>query len=94
MQVWETLTGNPVYSYHGHTGLSNVVSAVVWSPDGKRIASGSTDKTVQVWDATTGKNAYTYREHTATVFVVKWSPTEPHIASGSADTTVRIWQAS
>ncbi len=37
-----------LYTYSGHSGP---VDAVVWSPDGKRIASGSVDKTVQVWDA-------------------------------------------
>jgi WD40 repeat protein len=32
----------------------------MWSPDGKRIASGSVDTTVQVWDASTGKVRYIY----------------------------------
>jgi len=36
------------YTYRGH---SDVVYAIAWSPDGKRIASGSFDKTVQVWVA-------------------------------------------
>jgi WD40 repeat protein len=34
-----------------HTGHSSYVSAVAWSPDGTRIASGSSDTTVQVWRA-------------------------------------------
>jgi eukaryotic-like serine/threonine-protein kinase len=90
----EALSGKQVYTYHGHVGLQNVVSAVAWQPDGKRIASGSTDKTVQVWDATTGKHVYAYRGHSGTVYAVEWSPDGGRIASGSADTTVRIWQAS
>jgi WD40 repeat protein len=35
-------------TYRGHRGA---VNAVAWSPDGKRIASGSDDATVQVWVA-------------------------------------------
>ncbi len=37
-----------LYTYRGHSGA---VYAVAWSPDGKRIASGSDDNTVQVWVA-------------------------------------------
>ena len=32
-------------------GHSGPVTSVSFSPDGKRIVSGSTDKTVKVWDA-------------------------------------------
>jgi eukaryotic-like serine/threonine-protein kinase len=36
------------YTYRGH---SSFVLAVAWSPNGQRIASGSSDNTVQVWNA-------------------------------------------
>src|SRR3989442_11956943 len=52
--------GTMLYTYRGHF---NAVSGVAWSPDGKRIASASYDKTVQVWDAATGKRLVTYRQH-------------------------------
>ena len=37
---------------------SNSVSSVAFSPDGKTIVSGSTDKTIKVWDA--GVSALTH----------------------------------
>ena len=41
-----------VTEYNGHT---QGVYALLWSPRGISIASGSKDKTVQIWDAATGK---------------------------------------
>jgi len=44
--VWDAAHGGNAFIYRGHSGP---VWTVAWSPDGKRIASGSADKTVQVW---------------------------------------------
>ncbi len=52
--------GTIACTHHGHSGR---VNAVAWSPDGKRIASGSDDHTAQVCDATTGDRLFTYRDH-------------------------------
>jgi len=40
--------GTLLYTYPGHTGT---VNSVAWAPDGRDIASGSADHTVQVWKA-------------------------------------------
>ena len=48
----------------GHTGG---VTSVAFSPDGKRIVSGSEDKTVKVWDAATGQETLTLKGHTDAV---------------------------
>jgi WD40 repeat protein/serine/threonine protein kinase len=65
-----------------------------WSPDGKRIASGSWDRTVQVWNASDGGNVFTYTGHSGTVWSVAWSQDGKRIASGSWDRTVQVWNAS
>jgi HEAT repeat protein len=82
--------GSTLFTYRGHT---SEIESVAWSPDGKRIASGSADNTVQVWDATTGSQLLTYRGHTNRVESVAWSPDGTRIASGNADTTVQVWEA-
>jgi len=69
------------------------VEAVTWSPDGRRIALGSNDKTVQVWNAAGGGDVYTYGGHSNPVYAVAWSPDGKHIASGSEDETVQVWRA-
>ena len=104
VQIWDAADGSHVYTYRGH---SFAVIAVVWNPvgwteilpggqaipDGKRIASGSQDRTVQVWDAADGSQVYIYRRHSSFVNAVAWSPDGKRIASGSADKTVRVWVA-
>ncbi|MBA2286404.1 MAG: hypothetical protein H0W02_13055 [Ktedonobacteraceae bacterium] len=46
--MWNASTGKHLFTYHGHNG---VASAVAWSSDSTRIASGGGDATVQVWQA-------------------------------------------
>ncbi|KAJ7238833.1 WD40-repeat-containing domain protein [Mycena haematopus] len=69
-------------------------SSVVFSPDGKRIVSGSYDKTVRIWDAETGaKLRDLLGGHTDLVTSVAFSPDSKRIVFGSSDKTVRIWDA-
>jgi WD40 repeat protein len=77
-----------------HLGsIWSVIWSVAWSPDGKWIASGGNDSTVQVWDASTGHRLFTLTGHTAPVRGVAWSPDGTRIASASQDGTVRVWDA-
>ncbi|MBO0778608.1 MAG: WD40 repeat domain-containing protein [Ktedonobacteraceae bacterium] len=85
--------GSPLFTYNGH---SDRVTTVAWSPNGKRIASGSLDKTVQVWDAKVSKEfqVYTYHGHSGSILTVAWSPDSKRVASGSSDKTIQIWDAT
>jgi WD40 repeat protein len=88
----ENITSYPVgftfCIYHGH---AKPVHAVAWSPEGKHIASGGEDGTVQIWDALTGGNVITYKGHKGSVNALAWSPNGQRIASGGDDGTVQIW---
>jgi len=68
------------------------VSAVAWSPNGKYVATGGWDHTVQVWDAKSGNLIKIYH-HTELVDALAWSPDGTEIASGSWDHTVQVWNA-
>src|SRR6266571_1853144 len=69
---------------------SAAVLNVAWSPDGKKIASSSADKTVHIWNATSKNPVLIYRNHSKPVTAVAWSPDGKYIAAGSWDTTIQI----
>ena len=82
--LWQTQ--RVVWAGGRHTGA---VNSVAYSPDGKRIVSGSMDNTVKVWDAAKGQEALSLKGHTGAVTSVAFSPDGKRIVSGSADKTVK-----
>ncbi len=73
------------------TGHADAVRSVVFSPDGKLLATASIDKTVKIWDAETGQEIRTLSGHTDWVNAAAFSPDGKFIASASRDKTVKIW---
>ncbi|KAL0945669.1 hypothetical protein HGRIS_014988 [Hohenbuehelia grisea] len=74
--------------------IAGQCSSITISADGKRIASGSDDRTIRIWDAETGEQlGDALKGHENWVTSVAFSSDGKRIASGSGDRTVRIWDA-
>lgn len=71
-------------------GHVNHILDVIWSPDGKKVISGSHDQTIRIWDASTKKNLSTL-ENTGKIFSLAMTPNQKHILYGANDGTIRIW---
>jgi len=74
----------------GHT---NNVSVISYGPNGKYLASGSSDNTIKIWNTKTGEVVLTFKKHESPVFSIDWSPDGKSIVSGSTNGTIKIWHA-
>ena len=73
------------------TNTRGGVNALAFSSDGKMLASGGSDNTVQLWNIVTGEPITTFTGHTNGINALTFSPDNRTLASGSADGTVRFW---
>ena len=88
VRLWDAVTGEHKQTLVGHT---DEVRSVMFSPDGRTVASGSRDKTVRLLDAVTGEHLHTLTGHTGWVEGLAFSPDGSVLASGSDDGTVLLW---
>src|SRR5204863_495250 len=67
------------------------VKSVTFSPDGKTLASGSSNNTGRLWDGVTGRERQILKGHNNWVYSVAFSPDGKTLASGSLDNTILLW---
>ncbi|KAG0289849.1 hypothetical protein BGZ98_003690, partial [Dissophora globulifera] len=93
----QTITGFPTLKSREYRAHKANVHTVGWNSDGRRLASGSVDKTARVWAperTSDPRSSLELRGHTDSVDQLVWDPTHPdHLATASCDKTVRIWDA-
>jgi WD40 repeat protein len=77
--------------YNRLEGHENYVNSISFSPDGKTLATGSSDKTIKLWNLDTGKEIRTLQGHDSYINSVSFSPDGKTLATGSDDETIKLW---
>ncbi|MCI0538948.1 MAG: serine/threonine protein kinase [Verrucomicrobiales bacterium] len=88
---WQRQMHLELKTLRGHGGP---IIAAAYSPDGRRIVTGSADKTARVWDEATGKELLSLSGHTASIRAAAFSSNGQQIVTGSSDGKVKVWSAA
>ena len=76
------------------SGHIDSVLSVAFSPNGRLLASGSSDNTINLWDVASGHSVRQFIGHKGQVFGVAFSPNGAMLASASGDRTVKLWDVA
>ena len=68
-----------------------LIMGIVYSPDGRWLASCGADQTIKVWDLASRRELLALRGHLGEVNAVAFSTDGKRLASASGDHTIKIW---
>jgi WD40 repeat protein len=90
-----------VFVLDAATGAQRIASedskgrlCVTYSPNGRWIATGTRDGSIEIWDAATGTKQHVTRSHRDWVRAVAFSSDSRLVVSGSEDHTIQVWDLS
>ncbi|XP_076043020.1 U5 small nuclear ribonucleoprotein 40 kDa protein [Oratosquilla oratoria] len=90
LRIWDVRPFAPqercVKIFQGHQhNFENILLRCSWSPDGRKVTAGSSDRHVYIWDTTTRHILYKLPGHNGSVNDVQFHPKEPIVMSVSND---------
>jgi WD40 repeat protein/serine/threonine protein kinase len=94
VRIWDAKTGRERLAFPGH---ATPIQCVVFSRDGKLLASAASDGLtradgeIKVWDVQTGQESLTLRGHVGDIHDAAVSPDGRRLASAGFDSNVKLW---
>ena len=97
IRLWDVQTGELIKTLKKRTGFEDFegrdVNSVVFSPNGKMIASGNGHETIRLWNANSGEFIKYLVGHTESVNSVEFSPNGKMLISAGAE-GVCLWDVN
>jgi WD40 repeat protein len=89
IQIWDLETARQLQTLRRH---DNKVTHLVFSPDGKRLASVADDRTMRLWDTTSGLEVFSVRS-ASPLTCLAFNPTGDTLACADTEGTVQLRKA-
>ncbi len=87
LKIWDTCLGLSLFQLWAHESCT---IAVAFSPDGRKLATGSLDQTAALWDAESGQLLQRISGFSTIVRAVGFSPDGRLLAAGAEDGTIAL----
>jgi WD40 repeat protein len=92
LRVWNAATGE---LFHESEGLDISPHAIVWHPDGERLALAGNSGAVAIWDAASAEIVDQFTAHAAFVEAIDWHPDGDRvITAGGSDGRITLWSVA
>jgi WD40 repeat protein len=90
VELWQTADAAPARTL---SGLASSVTALAFSPDGRRLLAGGYDGTLTLFEVATGKRVHSNAGHRGSVASTAFSPDGARLVSTGDDKVTKVWKA-